>query len=562
MLEFLRKHTLIVMGAMVLVFFGLVFIENSTSSLLSSGGNALVKVGNTSYSYKDYVKIADSGMRVASRLSELYPVVGVMTSFSPKQINPEYAFLVNYAVLKEEAERFGIYPSNQEIDKVIQNMPEFTTKKDESAQPQFDQAKYNEFISMRGKDAATEVATVLREMVATKIRFDRLQSILSRGLSMNDSFTRDYVQSLIQDITVQTAVLSRDTFRPKTEPGDEVLKPFWEKQKMNYLSDERRSMTVYTFTPTAKIVETAGTKIPAATLETLDVVEKLWEQMNDANGKNISEVIEQAKKEQSKLMTITQTDLKDITKKDAEAQLTGKMNAAAGARYSSLAEAAFDLDDNYGPVPNVPANNAGTPEAPAVVTTPKTPQEGITAERISDVLVLEDGKIVLICVSKIIPAGPLDYAAARSAARADYILAEASNKMKEAGNNLREKLAKTKSAEEFESVAKAQGAQVAKWGPYNPNANAEILKDMPNCIEVFKACRQVNVGQITSPINTTDSLTIARVDKKTITDSPENKAMEANIIQQIESQSPFMLLQDWFMDCYARYQVSMPSAQK
>ncbi len=552
MLEFLRKHTLVVMGAMVLVFFGLVFIESRSNTSFSSGGPALVKVGNISYSEKDRYNIADMGVRVASQVPSLFRTIQMLTaspSGSPSAADPTLAFLANYGILKLEAERYGIYPSSEEIDETIKGMPEFT-KEDGT----FNIDAYRELVSMRGKNAISEVEEALREMVATWIRFNRLQSILTDGISMNEDFARDYSQSFIQDITVNVATLDKEAFRPKTEPGDADIKAFWEKRQKNYLSDEVRNLTVYTFTPKAKIVDKADTKIPAATLEVLNVVEPLWEKITDANGKNIDDVINEATKDFESLMTITRENFDNVTLNKAQGSLQLPLNPAAGAQQKNVVETAFSLATRVEANPLDAATEMVSPDALSINKNSKLAEEGITSERISNTLVLDDGRIALVCVSKIIPVAPLAYDQARPAARADYLDQLATTAMEEAGKKLKEKLsAEASDSDKFKALATAEGAKIASWGPYNKQQAPE---NMPDGVTIFDAARKINVGEVTDPITVSGSLIIAQLAKKTINDSPENKVIETYMSNGFNEALKSMVLSDWLSNCYTRYKVS------
>lgn len=551
MLEFLRKHTLVVMGAMVLVFFGLVFIESRTNTTFSTGGPARVKVGNISYTDKDLNRIAEMGIRVASQVPSLFNFIQLLAA-APSNETGAYdaslAFLANYGIIKQEAERYGIYPSSEEIDETIKGMPEFC-KEDGTFNPE----AYRELVSMRGKNAIGEVEESLREVVATWIRFNRLESILTDGISMNEEFVKDYIQSMTQDITVNVATLNKEDFRPKTEPGEEEIKAFWEKRSKNYLSDEIRDLTVYIFTPKAKIVDKADTKIPAATLEVLNVVELLWEKITDANGKNLDEVITSATRDFESLMTVSREQFDNITMDNAPDSLKLPLNPAAGAMQKSLIETAFSIDKHIDAEPPTPiANDASG--APAIIKKKKPDAEGITAERISNTLVLDDGRIALVCVNKIVPIAPLPYNQARAAARADYLDQLTTTTMENAGKALKEKLDQEGTdIEKFKAAATAAGAKLSFWGPYNKQ---HIPDNMPDGLTIFDAVRKVNVGESTEPVTVGGSVIIAQLTKKTITDTPENKAIETYMTHGFNDVIKRMILMDWLANCYTRYKVT------
>ena len=67
MLDFLRKHTIVIMAAMALVFVGLVFIGGDVSGGSLSGmfKQTFVTVDGKSYGEKDYVNMGQTGRNLA-----------------------------------------------------------------------------------------------------------------------------------------------------------------------------------------------------------------------------------------------------------------------------------------------------------------------------------------------------------------------------------------------------------------------------------------------------------------------------------------------------------------
>jgi peptidyl-prolyl cis-trans isomerase D len=544
MLEYLRKHTLVVMGAMVLVFFGLVFIESNSSVNLGERGPAVVKVGNISYTRKDYDKV-DLQFRLISYTQSLRPMFQ-MLSASAGSANPAAAFLANCGILRQEAERYGIYPSTEEIDATIKKFPDFC-KEDGS----FNRDAYRELVSIRGKQGISEVEESLRELVGDYIRLIRLESIVTDGVIQNEAFSKAYYQSIAQNICTDVAFLDKMSFRPKTDPGEEELRQFWTQRTLNYLSDEERQLTVYYFAPKAQIVESADTKIPAATLEVLNVVEPLWEKITDANGKGLQEAIDQFSQDFAELVTVTKTQYNDVTSKAAPADLQEKLNPAAGAQQNTIAEAAFALADNanqHAPVSQTedgqPATTP-TPEAPAPAPT------GLTADLISNALVLDDGRIAIVCVDKIVPVSPLSYEKARAAARADYIDNEAEVALEKAANNLKEQVSAENA--DFKALAQAAGAQVSSWGPYNTN---KLPEKMIEPAAIHEALRKVNVGDVSDPIVLSDGIVLAKLTKKTIEDTPELRSTETNIVNFMDMNAKRLQFAEWLQNCFTKYNVT------
>lgn len=551
MLEFLRKHTMVVMAAMVLVFFGLIFIE-SNSSPMGGGGPVIAKVGDISYGYKDYETISGTGIRLAAQCPSLRGMVEELTICRGTS-DPGVAFLANCGIIRLESEQYGLEPSSLEIDETIKAMPEFQSEKGG-----FDVDRYREFLSIRGKTLIGEVENSFRDIVSDSIRLQRLKSILTDNLVMNEAFSKSLFESLNQQITVNTAFLEKDKFIPATSPGEEEIKAFWEKRKQNYLNDESRSVTAYIFKPKAAIVADPNSKIPAATLEVLNPIETLWQQITDANANGMDEMIAQTVKNASSLLTMEVKELKDITKKDIPALLQSPLNPAAGAQQTNLAEVVFSL------APSVvqrertkeeleeetKGKTSDTPQAPAPAA------KLISADNISNALVLEDGSIALLCITDISPIKPLSFEKARAAARADLMNQMTEEAMEKAGKELSSQLAALKDSAEFTKTAAAAGAKMNSWGPYTTNTPPD---DMPEAATIFRELRKVNVGKTADVIHTGDGIIIAQLQERTIADTPELKAMENSVVGFLDMQMKRMLLEDWLENCFVKYKVSFPT---
>ncbi|MEG1508126.1 MAG: SurA N-terminal domain-containing protein [Akkermansia sp.] len=550
MLEFLRKHTLVVMAAMVLVFFGLVFIESNTQTF-AGGGTVIAKIGDTSYGIKDYEQVSNIGLRIAYSCPTLQPMVQELT-ICKGTANPGVAFLANCAIIRHEAELYGIYPSSLEIDETIKSLPDFQTKTGE-----FDIDRYRELISMRGKTGITEVEESFREIVGDWIRLQRLEAILTDNLSINETFCKNLFHSENQDISINLALIERSQFAPKTDPGEGEIKAFWEKRAKNYLNDESRSISLYIFKPVAPIVVDPNAKIPAATNEVLNSVENLWQKIADANANGIHEMIAQTAKEESKLFTLEKKELNDLTKKELPVILQSPLNPAAGSQQPNLAEVAFTLAPSVASREKTKeeleeAGNSNTPQQASQQT---STQPKITADNVSNALVLEDGSVALICVNSISPIRPLPYEKARSAARADLLSQMTDEALDKAGQNLRTQLAEIKGGNQFIAKAKAQGAKTSSWGPFN---KIKLPTDLPEASSIFQELQKIATGNVSPLIRSDEGIIIAQLLKRTIDDTPQNRAMEGSVTGFLNLQTKRMFLADWLEACAVKYKVSFP----
>lgn len=91
-----------------------------------------------------------------------------------KTSDPNAAFLAYRGIIRREAERLGLTPSNAEIDEAICNIPEFLNDKGV-----FDPKKYDDFISMRGNQGKKLQEEILRGLMGDTMSLVRIQDVVA-----------------------------------------------------------------------------------------------------------------------------------------------------------------------------------------------------------------------------------------------------------------------------------------------------------------------------------------------------------------------------------------------
>ena len=263
------------MAAMALVFVGLMFIGGDVSggSLTGMFKQTFVSVDGKSYGEKDYNNMGRTGLSVAFSFPSTFGPL-LQDNFSSeenlrelcyllKTNNPNAAFLAYRGIIRREAGRLGLTPSTTEIDDAICKIPEFQDDKGV-----FDPQKYDNFISMRGNMGKKLQEELLRGLMEDTISLERIKDVLTGGISVEPGFAEAVAESNSQQITINTAFLEKSAFRPKTDPGEEEIKTFWDKHKENYKNEEARFFTVYTFIPAGDAQAPKPGDISNATMET------------------------------------------------------------------------------------------------------------------------------------------------------------------------------------------------------------------------------------------------------------------------------------------------------
>ena len=337
MLDFLRKHTIVIMAAMALVFVGLMFIGGDVSGGSLSGmfKQTFVTVDGKSYGEKDYVNMGHTGLSMAYSFSSSFGPL-VQNNFATEQdlrnicyllktSDPNAAFLAYRGIIRREAERLGLTPSNAEIDEAICNIPEFLNDKGV-----FDPKKYDDFISMRGNQGKKLQEEILRGLMGDTMSLVRIQDVVAGGIAVESNFAQAVAESENQQITVNTAFLEKNAFRPKTDPGEEEIKTFWDKHKENYKNEEARFFTVYTFTPEGDAKAPKPGDISNATMETMNLVENdIWEPLNATNGRNMDQVIGEALSKTPNVCKMEKKTYAAVTRKNAPEEINRPINQSA-----------------------------------------------------------------------------------------------------------------------------------------------------------------------------------------------------------------------------------------
>lgn len=583
MLDFLRKHTIVIMAAMALVFVGLMFIGGDVSGGSLSGmfKQTFVTVDGKSYGEKDYVNMGQTGRNLAYSFSSSFAPL-LQNHFATEQDlrnicylmktnNPNAAFLAYRGIIRREAEHLGLTPSNAEIDEAICNIPEFLDDKGV-----FDPKKYDDFISMRGNQGKKLQEEILRGLMGDTMSLVRIEDVIAGGAAVEPNFAQAVAESENQQITVNTAFLEKSAFRPKTDPGEEEIKTFWDKHKENYRNEEARFFTVYTFTPEGDAKAPKPGDISNATMETMNLVENdIWEPLNATNGRNMDQTIGEALAKTPNVCKMEKKTYAAVTRKNAPEEINQPINqSASDGRSATLLDVVFSLT-------GAPALNA---DADAKAIEEARVKSG--AEQISTMQVLEDGQVVLVKLEGITPVKALPYDMARNSARADLLETMTEESLNKAASELRTELDKAPDAiEQFNAIASKAGAKTAAYGPFiNPNILLNSIysqnakspeefqaimdqamssrlappKELPVPLEVFGACALVNPGKMAQPIDTGDGILLVQLVKRELEDTPE---FQIKATQQyapvLSAQTRAMLMMDWLKACIAKYKVEI-----
>ena len=148
-------------------------------------------------------------------------------------------FTLNRLIMREQAKRLGIKPSTQEIANVVRELRPFRGDKG------FDPVKYTEFVqgvlpSMGFTEGDIE------ELAADQIAFAEIKEIVGSGVQVPEAESRDNYERAYGKLSVAVVRLRTDEVAKDVPIGDEEIAKYYEANKEQLKSDEKRKVSFVT----------------------------------------------------------------------------------------------------------------------------------------------------------------------------------------------------------------------------------------------------------------------------------------------------------------------------
>lgn len=570
MLDFIRRNSFIVIVAIVAVAAGLIVSDYAGKSD-RFGGNYVVKVGDKGYDRIDVDSIGSNAMHFIQRLSQLtlqkyqapFDADGDGTLSESERAtfttvsgaNPEVAANLGYfenvlwswslgssrdaetnitamrALIREEGKALGIIPGKEEVDAFIQSMPAFV-KTDGS----FDNEAYKTMCNYRKGQANREAERAFREVVEDLMIWQGLQAFFTSDMASYAPMENKLINMEAQEMMLRTAWLPKEKFVPAGDPGEEEIKAFWEQQKSNYKSTEKRIVTLYTF----KALPNADGSQPTEE-ELMAAADNYMQKISVTNARGMDAMLEPASKdEEFAHFTYTKETFPLADEDKLAAPLQGKVDT--GSNYVTLGTIAFEVSK----APTVEAYEKALADGSLDAT--------VTLEQLRGFYPLEGGALALIRVEAIQSPVVLPYEEARAAALVDLREKMTTDALQKAAEELRERMEKEAVEGDLDKAfasAESAGAEVATYGPV-----ALMSEDtLPEGLQVGMLAT-VKTGGISPLMPTEKGIRLAAVVSRTVVDSPEiaaYKTMRVLPVRNYRLQRKMMI--DWLENAYRRYGV-------
>lgn len=571
-LEFIRKNSLLVLIVIAAVGLGLVMMDYSGKGSYFSR-DFYIQVNGTGYSYPETAALGENGQQYVQSLysattSKLRNKFDkneddALSADEQASMNawltehPEYqeftAFLssvlqawsygyagdagvnaaINRAILHEEAAALGIYPSKEQLDSYISNMPAFR-QEDGS----FDQALYQRLTGYHNGMSNNAQEAAFRKVVADMMVWECLSNMLTEGVRYQTKSLSDLMDMFSQKVSGLTAWLPAGAVSAPAEPTEEELKAYWEQHREQYKTEERRIVSLYTLTPAE-----------GATLEGLmSTADALMQDLSAANGKGFDNLLASAAEN---------PENEAFTYLNAEGKSHETYPLSTLAKAAAALQQQVEHNGNTTTLAHIAYNEVEGAPAPAEYEQAAAQGKADDLASITQVrgyFPTKDGKLVFIRVEAAEAPAELEFDAAREAALADLKKERADNALDIAAKELFSRMEAAENAEAAFALAVEAGASKESFGPVSVGL-AEA--DLPAGLEP-KALISVPTGKMAPLVVNAEGARFTAVTKRTLEESAEYNMMKAfSLIPSQNAQLSTSLLLDWLHHAYTRYNVQL-----
>src|SRR5256714_2566181 len=267
MIKILRKHRnwLMIVIAILALPFCLYFVKSDTSQIRS---DEFIKM----YGRKVTMIEAkhDAGFFQLARflgVSDLMDGLAPGTSADDNQ--KIVTFVINLIVLRHEAERLGIQPSDAEIIEAVKNFPAL------QGQSGFDPAKYDQ-VERGVLPSLGFTDEQLRELARDELCLKRIKEVVASGVSLPESESKSNYEQLYGKNFVSVVRVRSADFLKEIKPSDDDVKKYYEAHKTELKTEEKRKVE---FVRLALSDEQKKLKDK----ERIDMLQKLADRANDVS---------------------------------------------------------------------------------------------------------------------------------------------------------------------------------------------------------------------------------------------------------------------------------------
>jgi parvulin-like peptidyl-prolyl isomerase len=176
-------------------------------------------------------------------------------------------FTWNRLILLHEAEQLGIRPNSSEITAFVKTLPRFRSEAG------FDINKYTEFTKGMLPSLGLNEAQI-EEIVSDQLSLNRVKELLGTGVQVWESESVENYEKAYGKMDVAVVRLREEDFQKDIKITDEDITKYYEAQKAQLKSEEKRRVEFVTFTLTEAEKKLTGK-------ERMDPLQKVADRAND-----------------------------------------------------------------------------------------------------------------------------------------------------------------------------------------------------------------------------------------------------------------------------------------
>ena len=497
MITILRKHRhwLMIVIAILALPFCIYFVKTDYSAIRPDQFARIYNRDITLVEAKRDARLLD-----LARALEMPGLVQDLTASANKNNQGQvYAqFILNLQILRHEAARLGIRPTQSEIVDVVRNLKAFRGGSG------FDLNKYNDFVQNALSPNGLSEAQI-EEVATDELCLSRIKQLLATGVSVPENESKANYEEAYGKLFVSVIRLRSADFAKDIQVTDDDVRKYYDSHKAEFKSDEKRKVDFVSLSLTDEQRKLAGK-------ERIDVLQKLADRAND---------VTQAMLEKG-------ADFKQVAEKfQLPLHGTGEFTAAAPDPQLNvdprLGSAAFQLTSQ---------------------------------EPVSDPIQVADGFYILH-LAGIVEARPLTIDEAKPRiveaiknARTRELIA---TKGAEIVHQLREA---TNSAQPLEAAIQRTGLNGEKLPPFSlledptakSNDKQEPKNEPPDLIAIKNAVAQINPGNVSDFFPWEDGGVIAILEKREPPDPAKYPESKAAFDQRYLGNKRTIVFHEWLRD--------------
>jgi hypothetical protein len=486
MLEFFRRHR----GAFMLSLTVIIIISFASWGGTRTGGPKMASASDDAFTLygEDYTvgelqRLERLGQVIS--MLQMYDLYFGLMSAARSPDTGGRDFIFNLLVLKRQMKELGVNPSDAEAKAELEKIPGLQENGKFSQQRAFNMQQNLGMYGMGGQD--------MLDVAKLSIGLNRIKDLVGKNYVASPVEAEKAYASRHQTLKVQTINFSLDDFKKTAEVKDDELQKYYDENKENYKTVEKRAVSYVLFANPADLDKKPLEERTKLGKEQIDRVNKFNEAAIVAGAK-FDDVVKNLKEKAETAALFTKDSPPEALKGESE-----------------LVDAIF----------------AHNKESRAI----SDPVKGTKGWYIFSVTAVEAPK-------------QQDLAAVKDKVKEVLVGQKAQEALSKAVNDARTALQEgLKAGKKIDDLAKEKKLTL---DPVKELTVNEPATDLPNAVEIAREAEKVAAGDVTKAVNTDKGATLVYIAAKELRKRDDSAALRKNTEDTRTSQERDRLFQSWF----------------